>query len=44
LPEFTNLQPSPQEGEGSFRPEGEHQFKGFSYNGDADAEFHMKTN
>jgi hypothetical protein len=31
LPEFTNLHPSPTDGDGSFRNEGDHQFQGFSY-------------
>lgn len=41
LPEFTNLQYSPTEGEGSFRPEGEHQFQNFSYDRDTNHEFQM---
>ena len=54
LPEFTNLQPSPTENDGSFRPDGDNQFANFSYSrqGDGalgaaaggDAEFEMNTN
>jgi len=43
LPEFTNLQPSPTDGEGSFNPAGEHQFQGFSYDGKGNGEFQMNN-